>query len=73
MPHDFVHGDFETGERTGAGGTFQVISLEDAERGADRTDLIRDPGRHYFRFEELREDWAEATGLPLSEITVESA
>lgn len=71
MPHYIVDCDLETAERVGAVGTFQVNSLIDDE-GVDQTHLIRDIGKHYFSFDELRADIAAATGMPISEITVEN-
>ena len=45
--------DWETGERAGAGGTFQVIELEDDD-GNDLTDLV-DQGHHFNNMEELKQ------------------
>ena len=44
--------DRETGERAGAGGTFQVVSLEDDE-GNDLTELV-DQGTHFHSIDELK-------------------
>ena len=71
MPHYIVECDLETAERVGAVGTFQVTSLVDDE-GVDRTHLLHDLGKHYFSFDQLRADIADATGLPISQIAVES-
>ena len=45
--------DRETGQQTGADGTFQVIGLEDDE-GNDLTDLV-DQGRHFNNMDELKQ------------------
>jgi hypothetical protein len=45
--------DWETGESAGAGGTFQVIELEDDD-GNDLTDLV-DQGRHFNNMDELKQ------------------
>ena len=45
--------DWEIGERAGAGGTFQVIELEDDD-GNDLTDLV-DQGHHFNNMEELKQ------------------
>lgn len=50
--------DYETSERAGAGGMFQVISVED-EDGKDLTHLV-DQGKHYASLDELKEDLASA-------------
>jgi len=45
--------DRETGERAGAGGTFQVVGLED-DQGNDLTDLV-DQGAHFHNIDELKQ------------------
>jgi type I restriction enzyme, S subunit len=45
--------DRETGEGAGAGGTFQVVGLEDDE-GNDLTDLV-DQGVHFHSIDELKQ------------------
>jgi trehalose/maltose hydrolase-like predicted phosphorylase len=45
--------DHETGERAGAGGTFQVVGLEDDE-GNDLTALV-DQGVHFHSIAELKQ------------------
>ena len=45
--------DHETGEGAGAGGTFQVINLEDDE-GNDLTALV-DQGAHFHNIDELKQ------------------
>ncbi len=52
----FIHPDYETGDRCGAGG-FQVCSVED-EEGKDLTNFV-DQGRHYFSLEEVLSDLSE--------------
>jgi type I restriction enzyme S subunit len=64
-----VHLDYETSERAGAGGMFQVISIEDAE-GNDKTNLV-DQGTHYHDLAGLTADLAKALGVPASEIDVQ--
>ncbi len=55
----FANLDYETSDRTGAGGCFQVISLHEALPGEepDQTHLI-DQGKHYYTLQELRSDLA---------------
>ncbi|MFN3985812.1 MAG: restriction endonuclease subunit S [Rhodocyclaceae bacterium] len=64
-----VHLDYETSERAGAGGMFQVISLED-EDGKDFTDLV-DQGQHYASLDELKEDIASALKVEAGQIELE--
>ena len=45
--------DRETSEGAGAGGTFQVVSLEDDE-GNDLTALV-DQGKHFHSIDELKQ------------------
>lgn len=52
----YIHPDYETGERCGAGG-FQICSIED-RNGKDLTKLV-DQGQHYFSIEEVLSDLAE--------------
>jgi hypothetical protein len=61
--------DFETGERAGAAGTFQIASLED-EAGKDWSDSI-DQGKHYDSVNEVREDLAQRFGCDPMEIHIE--
>jgi type I restriction enzyme S subunit len=46
--------DFETSERAGAGGMFQVDTLKD-DNGNDVTDRI-DVGKHFSNDDELKEE-----------------
>jgi type I restriction enzyme S subunit len=64
--------DRETGDSAGAGGTFQVASLEEeTEAGTvDRTELI-DQGKHYSSLNGLAKDIARALGIDLNEVRVE--
>lgn len=64
-----VHLDYETSERAGAGGMFQVISIEDDE-GKDFTYLV-DQGFHYSSLDELGEDIASALKVSLHQIELE--
>ena len=50
--HITVQLDRETSERAGAGGTFQVITIEDDE-GNNLTSWV-DQGRHFHDLEELK-------------------
>ncbi len=61
--------DHETSERAGAGGMFQVTSLEDDD-GNSRTDWI-DQGRHYADLETLRDEIAERLGVAPNLVSVE--
>ena len=56
-----INPDWETGERAGAGGTFQVISITD-ENGRDLTKLINQ-GYHYHAVEDVLKDLSEKLGL----------
>lgn len=58
--------DYETSERAGAGGMFQVISVED-EDGNDFTHLV-DQGKHYASLDELKEDIAIALKVEARQI-----
>lgn len=62
--------DYETSERAGAGGMFQVISLED-EDGKDFTHLV-DQGQHYASLDELKDDIASALKVEAGQIEVET-
>jgi type I restriction enzyme, S subunit len=64
-----VEVDRETAERAGAGGTFQVVSLTDAD-DKDRTDLI-DSGQHYASFEELAGDIARRLDVHVDQIALD--
>lgn len=65
-----VHLDYETSERAGAGGMFQVISLED-EDGKDFTHLV-DQGQHYASLDELKEDIASVLKVDAGQIELEA-
>ncbi|MFO0590446.1 MAG: hypothetical protein U0441_23085 [Polyangiaceae bacterium] len=57
------HADYETSERAGAGGTFQVITIED-EAGRELTDVLGiELGTHYPDGEELKRHIARNLGL----------
>ena len=58
--------DRETGERCGAGGTFQVVSIEDHDDN-DLTYLV-DQGRHYLSFDELISDISKSIKISKSSI-----
>jgi type I restriction enzyme S subunit len=52
--------DWETSERAGAGGMFQVVNLEDQD-GNDLTSLV-DQGTHYPSLAVLKSDILKALG-----------
>ena len=60
---------YETSERAGAYGMFQVISLED-EDGKDFTHLV-DQGLHYVSLDELKADIARALKVGAGQIELE--
>lgn len=62
--------DFETSEHAGAGGMFQVISVED-EDGKNFTHLV-DQGRHYASLDNLQNDIASALGVTPGQIELEA-
>lgn len=62
--------DYETSERAGAGGMFQVISIEDDE-GKDYTHLV-DQGRHYASLDALKDDLASALGVAVTQVDLEA-
>ena len=69
--YDFtVHLDWETSERVGAGGMFQVISVEDDD-GKDFTHLV-DQGRHYASLDDLKEDIARALKVEAGQVDLET-
>lgn len=61
--------DYETSERSGASGMFQVISIED-EDGKNFTDLV-DQGKHYTSLEELKKDIAKMLKIDARQIELE--
>jgi type I restriction enzyme, S subunit len=61
--------DYETSERAGAGGMFQVISIGDDE-GKDFTHLV-DQGRHYASLDDLKVDLASALKVAAKQIDLE--
>jgi type I restriction enzyme, S subunit len=61
--------DRETLERAGAGGTFQVISIQD-EEGTDLTHYV-DQGRHYNELSEVRADLIAAIKASADDIEIE--
>lgn len=60
---------YETSERAGAGGMFQVISLED-EDGKDFTHLV-DQGQHYASLDKLKDDIASALKVEAGQVELE--
>ncbi|MFA5649340.1 MAG: hypothetical protein WC951_13680 [Bacteroidales bacterium] len=58
--------DFETSERAGAGGMFQVDTLKD-DNGNDVTDRI-DVGKHFSNDDELKEELSNVFGIPVNDI-----
>lgn len=61
--------DYETSERAGAGGMFQVIAIED-HAGKDFTHLV-DQARHYESLDELRGDLATSLDVQTARIKLE--
>ena len=64
-----VHLDYETSARAGAGGMFQVISIEDDD-GKDFTHLV-DQGQHYASLDDLKSDIASALKVATRQIELE--
>lgn len=64
-----VVADYETSERAGAGGMFQVADLLD-DSDNSRTDLV-DQGKHYATLDELKADLAQRLGVPPNQIELE--
>lgn len=60
---------YETSEHAGAGGMFQVISLED-EDGKDFTHLV-DQGQHYASLDKLKDDIASALKVEAGQVELE--
>lgn len=69
MPYFHVHLDYETAERVGARGTFQVISITN-EEDEDFTHLV-DVGTHYPSLDTLQEDIAQKLKIPLEEVDLD--
>jgi type I restriction enzyme S subunit len=67
MPIYSINLDRETSERAGAGGHFQVVSIEDAS-GNDLTDELVDVGTHFPSLDAVQETIAAKIGLPASDI-----
>lgn len=61
--------DFETSERAGAGGMYQVDSLID-ENDMDVSNRI-DAGKHYSNDEELKNDLSIIFDIPIEDIEIE--
>ncbi len=64
-----VHLDYETSERAGAGGMFQVFSVED-DNGKDFTHLV-DQGQHYASLGALKKDIARSLKTDEAHIELE--
>lgn len=64
-----VHLDYETSDRAGAGGMFQVVSVED-EDGKDFTHLV-DQGQHYASLDDLKSDIAGALKVTTGQIELQ--
>lgn len=62
--------DYETSDRAGAAGTFQVTELIDMATDKDITSLV-DQGYHYHDINELKADLAKALKLDATAITIE--
>ncbi|WP_027776729.1 restriction endonuclease subunit S [Paraburkholderia caledonica] len=61
--------DYKASERAGAGGVFQVISIED-DGGKDYTHLV-DQGRHYASLDDLKVDLASALSVAATQVDLE--
>ncbi|RYH00033.1 MAG: hypothetical protein EON58_01690 [Alphaproteobacteria bacterium] len=70
MPYYEIHLDRETSERAGAGGTFQVVSIEN-EEGNDVTDDLVDVGTHYASLDKVREAISRKLGVPLDTVDLD--
>jgi type I restriction enzyme S subunit len=69
--YDFqVQLDYATSEHAGAGGMFQVISVED-EYGKDFTYLV-DQGRHYASLNDVQTDIASALKVETRQVNLEA-
>jgi type I restriction enzyme S subunit len=69
--YDFlVQLDYETSEHAGAGGMFQVISVED-EDGKNFTYLV-DQGRHYASLDDVQNDIASALKVETRQVNLEA-
>ena len=66
----FVHLDYDSSERSGAGGMFQVISVED-DNGRDMSNLV-DQGHHYASLDDLKQDLADALKVDISHVELEA-
>ncbi|HEH8453049.1 TPA: restriction endonuclease subunit S [Pseudomonas aeruginosa] len=65
-----VHLDYETSEHSGAGGMFQVISVQDDD-GKDLTHLV-DRSRHYASLDDVKEDIARALNVEAGQVDLEA-
>lgn len=65
-----VHLDYEASAHSGAGGMFQVISVEDDD-GKDFTHLV-DQGRHYASLADLKADIASALKVDAVQVELEA-
>ncbi|MGE4530862.1 MAG: restriction endonuclease subunit S [Acidithiobacillus sp.] len=68
--HFTVDLDYETSERSGAGGMFQVISVQDDD-GKDFTHLV-DRSRHYTSLDDVKEDIARALNVDAGQVDLEA-
>jgi type I restriction enzyme, S subunit len=67
--HFSVQLDYETSERAGAGGMFQVVSVEDGD-GKDFTHLV-DQGEHYASLDNLKKDIARGLKVEARQVELE--
>lgn len=65
----YVHLDYETSERAGLDGKFQVISVE-SDDGEDLTHLV-DQSTHYTSVDKLRHHLASALGVAVMNVELE--
>lgn len=67
MPYYEIHLDRETSEDAGAGGMFQVISINDDE-GDEVTENFVDVGTHYPSLAAVRKIIAAKLGVPVDDV-----
>ncbi len=62
--------DYETSERVGAGGMFQVAGIWDND-AKDVTEALVDVGKHDASLDEVKRDIAQKVNLVLSDILID--
>ena len=68
--HLIVHKDSETGERAGAGETFQIASLSIEDPDGNSVDVLRlvDQEKHFHSNEELQRYISDRFDIPVANI-----